>query len=124
MLIVDAPDPPLERWQPHDSLAPSDPAYTRADALREMDAGGVDAAVLAPHTPWDPNANELAIEAARQYPDRFAIVGNFPVDKPESRALVDTSKQRPGMLGLRFTFPRSAESGGPSRMRKTPTFAG
>src|SRR5256885_3072949 len=69
-----------------------------------MDAGGVDAAILTPHTPWDPNANELCIEAVRAHPDRFAILGNFPLDKPESRALVDTWKQRPGMLGCRFTF--------------------
>src|SRR5262249_49857709 len=40
----------------------------------------------------------------RAHPDRFAILGNFPLDKPESRALVDTWKQRPGMLGCRFTF--------------------
>ena len=84
------------------------PAYLKDDALKEMDAGGVDAAVLTPHTPWDPNANELAIEAARQHPDRFAILGNFPLDKPESRALVDTWKQRPGMLGCRFTFIAAA----------------
>jgi hypothetical protein len=38
------------------------------------------------------------------HPDRFAILGNFPLEKPESRALVDSWKQRPGMLGLRFTF--------------------
>jgi len=69
-----------------------------------MDAGGVDAAILTPHTPWDPNANELCMEAVRAYPDRLAILGNFPLDKPESRALVDTWKQRPGMLGCRFTF--------------------
>src|SRR5262245_29397800 len=28
---------------------------------------GFDAVVLTPHTPWDPNANERAIEAARQH---------------------------------------------------------
>jgi hypothetical protein len=44
------------------------PAYLKDDALKEMDAGGVDAAVLTPHTPWDPNANELCIEAARLPP--------------------------------------------------------
>jgi predicted TIM-barrel fold metal-dependent hydrolase len=69
-----------------------------------MEAGGVDAAVLTPHTPWDPNANELCIEAARQHPDKFAILGNFPLDKPESRGLIDGWKKRPGMLGLRFVF--------------------
>src|SRR2546428_4434063 len=79
-------------------------AFSKDEALKEMDAAGVDAAVIHPPTSWDPNANELAVEAARQHPNRFAILGNFPLDKPESRALVDTWKQRPGMLGLRFTF--------------------
>ena len=110
MLIVDAQ---IHLWNAGNPTTPwhrQIPAYTKADALSEMDAGGVDAAVLTPHTPWDPNANELAIEAARQHPDRFVILGNFPVDKPESRALVDTWKQRPGMLGLRFTFPPPQQS--------------
>src|SRR2546429_2091438 len=80
------------------------PAFTKDELLKEMDEAGVDAAVIHPPTSWDPNANEQAIEAARQHPDRLAILGNFPLDRPESRALVDGWKQRPGMLGLRFTF--------------------
>jgi predicted TIM-barrel fold metal-dependent hydrolase len=44
------------------------------------------------------------VEAARQHPRRLCILGNFPLDRPESRALVEGWKQRPGMLGLRFTF--------------------
>jgi len=80
------------------------PAFTKDDLLKEMATAGVDAAVIHPPTSWDPNANALAIEAARQHPDRFAILGNFPLDKPESRALIDGWKQQPGMLGLRFTF--------------------
>jgi predicted TIM-barrel fold metal-dependent hydrolase len=80
------------------------PVYSKDDALREMKEGGVDAALIHPPASWDPNSNELAVEAARQHPDKFAILGNFPLDKPESRGLVDTWKQRPGMLGLRFTF--------------------
>jgi len=80
------------------------PAFTKDELLKEMDAAGVDAAVIHPPTSWDPNANEQAVEAARQHPDRLAILGNFPLDRPESRALVDGWKQRPGMLGLRFTF--------------------
>ena len=108
MLIVDAQIHLWNAGNPTNATHRQVPAYLKDDALKEMDAGGVDAAVLTPHTPWDPNANELAIEAARQHPDRFAILGNFPLDKPESRALVDTWKQRPGMLGLRFTFPPAA----------------
>jgi len=104
MLIVDAQ---IHLWNAGNPTSPwhrQIPVYLKEHALKEMDAGGVDAAILTPHTPWDPNANALCIEAARAHPDRFAILGNFPLDKPESRALVDTWKQRPGMLGCRFTF--------------------
>jgi predicted TIM-barrel fold metal-dependent hydrolase len=78
--------------------------YTKDDLLQEMDAAGVDAALIHPPTPWDANANALAIEAARQHPNRFAVLGNFSLDRPESRGLIDGWKKQPGMLGLRFTF--------------------
>ena len=78
--------------------------FTADDLLKEMDAGGVDAALIHPPTSWDPNANEMAVEAAKKHPNRLAILGNFPLDKPESRQLVAGWKQRPGMLGFRFTF--------------------
>jgi predicted TIM-barrel fold metal-dependent hydrolase len=80
------------------------PAFTKDDLLKEMAVAGVDAAVIHPPTSWDPNANALAIDAARAHPDRFAILGNFPLDKPESRGLIDGWEKQPGMLGLRFTF--------------------
>ena len=48
-----------------------------------MDAAGVNGAVLHPPS-WDPGSNEMAVEAARKYPDRFCILGWFPLDKPES----------------------------------------
>jgi predicted TIM-barrel fold metal-dependent hydrolase len=103
MLIVDAQ---VHIWG---SGPPTNPAhrqvtvYSQDELLQEMDVAGVDAAVI--HPPgWDPNSNELAVEAARQHPNRLAILGNFPLDRPESRALVDGWKQRPGMLGLRFAL--------------------
>ncbi len=103
MLIVDSQ---VHIWT---TGIPTNPAhrqiasYTKDDLLKEMDAAGIDAAVI--HPPgWDPNANEVAVEAARQHPNRLAILGNFPLDRPESRGLVDGWKQRPGMLGFRFTF--------------------
>ena len=61
------------------------PAFTRDELLNEMREAGVDAAIIHPPTSWDPNANALAIEAAYLHPDRFAILGNFPVERPESR---------------------------------------
>ena len=69
-----------------------------------MDEAGVDARGDPPARSWDPDSNELAVEAARRHPDRFAILGNFPLDEPESRGLVDGWKKRPGMLGLRFAL--------------------
>lgn len=79
------------------------PAFTAEDALKDMGAAGVDAAVV--HPPgWDPGAQELALAAARAYPQRFAVLGRFPLDRPESRGLVDGWLKRSGMLGLRFTF--------------------
>ncbi|HXJ85086.1 MAG TPA: hypothetical protein VMS64_41140 [Candidatus Methylomirabilis sp.] len=78
------------------------PAFTKDELLNEMRAAGVDAAVIHPVTAWDPNANALAIEAARQHPDRFAILGSFPLERPESRALIEGWTKQPGMLGLRL----------------------
>ena len=78
-------------------------SYTAEECIRDMDAAGVDACIL--HPPgWDPNAGKISEEAAAKYPNRFAILGNFPLDKPENRSLIDSWKQRPGMLGLRYAF--------------------
>ena len=49
------------------------------------------------------------LEAARRHPDRFAILGSFKLDDPASAALIDGWTDRPGMLGLRFTFMPPAE---------------
>ena len=104
MLIVDAQ---VHIWA---NNKPTNPAhrqvstFSKDDLLKEMDAAGVAAAVIHPPSSWDPSSNELAVEAARQHPDRLAVLGNFPLDRPESRALIDGWKRRSGMLGLRFTF--------------------
>ena len=77
--------------------------FSAEELLAEMDEAGVDAAII--HPPgWDPKGGALAFEAAKKYPNRFAILGNFPLDDPASRGLIDGWKDQPGMLGLRFTF--------------------
>ena len=113
MLIVDAQ---VHIWG---TGIPTNPAHRQIssfsadDLLKEMDEAGVDAAVI--HPPgWDPNASELAIAAARQHPGRLSVLGNFPLDQPESRALVDAWKQQPGMLGLRFTFQQPHQQSWPT----------
>ena len=79
--------------------------YTAEELIKEMDAAGVNGAVLHPPS-WDAGSNEMAVEAAKKYPDRFCILGWFPLDRPEERKRIETWKQRPGMLGLRWSLTR------------------
>jgi predicted TIM-barrel fold metal-dependent hydrolase len=103
MLIVDAQ---IHIWKGHKPTNPNHRQitdFTAEDVLKEMDEAGVNAAVI--HPPgWDPNSNALAVEAAREYPNRLAILGNFPLDRPESRTAIERMKGQPGMLGLRFAL--------------------
>jgi predicted TIM-barrel fold metal-dependent hydrolase len=65
-----------------------------------MVRAGVDAALIPPPA-WDPRAHEIAIDAAKSHPQRFAILGNLPLDQPQQLA---GWKKQPGMLGLRYIF--------------------
>jgi predicted TIM-barrel fold metal-dependent hydrolase len=83
-------------------------AFLAEEALGLMDDGGVDAALI--HPPgWDPNSTQLAFDAVREHPSRFAILGSVPLDDPASRDRLPTWKNQPGMLGLRYTFFKPAE---------------
>jgi predicted TIM-barrel fold metal-dependent hydrolase len=83
------------------------PVFTAEELLAEMDAAGVDAAVIHPPVSWDPGSNELAIDAARSYPQRFAVLGQVPLDRPEeSRARLARWRELPGMMGLRYPLVR------------------
>lgn len=75
------------------------------ELLREMDAAGVHRAVLIPPA-WDADRNDLVLEAARLYPDHFAVVGRLNTDDPEARGLIANWREQPGMMGLRCTFNR------------------
>jgi predicted TIM-barrel fold metal-dependent hydrolase len=86
--------------------------YTAEELLREMAEAGVDGAVLHPPS-WDPGSNQMAVDAAREYPDKFCILGWFPLDKPDSRGLAATWKQQPGMLGLRWSLTRAEQANWP-----------
>ena len=76
--------------------------FTAEEVLAEMDEAGVDAALIHPPRGWDPDSNALAIEAARNYPDRFAIMGNFALENPDDRKLIHGWRNQPGMMGLRW----------------------
>src|ERR1700749_2930822 len=59
--------------------------FTAEDLLKEMDEPGGDAAVIHPPASWDPDSNALALEAGRRYPDRFAVMGQFPLQDAATR---------------------------------------
>jgi len=73
------------------------------ELLQHMPSAGVDRAVLVPPM-WEGDRNDLAIAAARKYPDRFAIMGRLDPMAPESRGKIKTWREQPGMKGLRFSF--------------------
>jgi len=96
------------------AATPQRPWPARAHAQREtpvsadevigwMDAGGVDRAVLVPPS-WEGDRNDLALDAVKRYPGRFAIMGRLDPDAPHAREQMARWKGQPGMLGLRFTF--------------------
>src|SRR2546427_12066209 len=80
------------------------PTYSMDDALQEMAQAGVDAAVIHPPSTLGEAVNALAVEAVRQHPDKFCILGNFDLQSPDRLNIVKNWRHRPGMLGFRFTF--------------------
>jgi predicted TIM-barrel fold metal-dependent hydrolase len=109
MKIIDAQ---VHIWSSGTPLAPHRPtsSYSAAELIAEMDAAGVDGAILHPPS-WDPVSNPLSIQAVQDYPGKFAILGNFPLDVPENRALVPGWTEQPGMVGLRFAMVSPAQQG-------------
>src|SRR5712692_1528674 len=98
------PRPPVDKalFKPGD-IHDQEPLH-RERLLREMDAAGVDRAVLVPPL-WEGHRNDVALEAAVLRPDRFAIMGKLPLHTPDwSRPQMPGWLKQPGMLGLRVTF--------------------
>ena len=57
--------------------------FGKDELLREMDAAGVDRVVIVPPS-WEGERNDLALEAARLHPDRFAIMAR-PIGSGQQR---------------------------------------
>jgi L-fuconolactonase len=97
-------DTPARPWPPGRAHQAQKPYPVTKDMLRAaMDEAGVGRVVIVPPS-WEGDRNDLALEAARLHPDRFAVMGRLALEKPESHALVAGWKTQPGMLGMRFTF--------------------
>lgn len=108
MPIVDAQvhiwraDTPERPWPPGQAHRAHRPVpFSKDDLLAEMAAAGVDRAVIVPPS-WEGDRNDLALAAAAAHPDKFAVMGRPPLDKPDPHAL-DEWRAQPGMLGIRVT---------------------
>src|SRR5436305_13077647 len=98
MLLVDGQ---IRLWEQGTRSPPHrQEPYSAEQAIAAMDEAGVDRALIHPVL-WDPDSNELALQAVRNYPDRFAIMGWFDLDDPNGPDLVAHWTELPGMLGLR-----------------------
>jgi len=90
------------KWMP--GMKPQMPEpFTIERALPLMDEAGIARAVVVPPS-WPGDRNDYAIEAAKRYPNRFAVMGRIPLEDPKSAALLPKWKEQPGMLGVRVTF--------------------
>jgi len=110
MLIVDSQ---IHIWQngrmsPHHRQIPT---YSADDALAEMASAGVDCAVIHPPSALGEPANALAVEAVRKHPDKFCVLGHFDLLSPDREKIIARWRERPGMLGFRFTFNQPHEKG-------------
>ena len=79
-------------------------SFSAEELLAEMNEAGVDAALIHPPASWDPTSNALSIAAAQKYPDRFAVMGQFPPDDRSNEKLIPGWRQQPGMMGLRWSM--------------------
>ena len=76
-----------------------------------MDAAGVSRAMICPPT-WEGDRNDLGIEAARRYPDRFGVMARIPLQQPEeAKELLRRWQDEPGIKGVRITFSFENEVG-------------
>lgn len=115
MLIVDAQ---VHIWGAHTAERPwpeygfgkeHRPVPLSAEQLvADMDAAGVDRAVLVPPS-WEGEYNDLAIAAAQDHPGRFATMGRFDIGDRANEARMADWKKQPGMLGIRLTFLRAEQ---------------
>ena len=74
-------------------------SFSTEQALRLMDEAAVDAAVIHPPS-WDPDSVTMALDAVRDYPGRFAVMGSLPLEQADSRERIASWKEQ---LGLRYT---------------------
>ena len=83
MMIIDAgvhvwrPQSPDRPWMPGRKAHLPDPlTYEKFSAM--MKEAGVEHAILVPPS-WEGDRIDYSLETAQKYPDRFAVMGRFPI---------------------------------------------
>lgn len=108
-MIVDAhlhvwnaqgPDTP---WRPGWAVHAHGPRFSAEDALAAMRDAGVDRAVLLPAA-WDTTGNELVLDCAARFPERFQAFVTPDLRRPAGAADLTAWRAR-GAAGLRVMFP-------------------
>lgn len=100
------PDRP---WKPG-AVPPANRAepFVASEIVREMDAAGVARVVLVPPTLVN-GCNDTALEAVRDYPGRFGVMGNIRTLTEPDAIDIASWRDQPGMLGVRLNFRVAAD---------------
>ncbi|GAA1835299.1 amidohydrolase family protein [Pseudonocardia ailaonensis] len=110
--VVDAqvhiwlPEGPDRPWPPNGQQwreRTHRPSLDLADLLTEMDAAGVDRAVIVPPL-FEGRRDDYALAAAAAHPDRFRVVPQFDIDAPDLGARLDAVVADPRLAGIRVAF--------------------
>jgi predicted TIM-barrel fold metal-dependent hydrolase len=110
MLVTDAQihiwelDRPDRPWPKDARTTPHiEGGWSAEQMLAEMEAAGVDRAVIVPPS-WAGESNDYAIESSERYRGRFAVMGRFDPEAPDVRERLAGWLDQPHMLGIRLTF--------------------
>src|SRR5215510_6688179 len=99
--LAESPDRP---WPPGGVARANLPEpFTYNRLLPLMDDAGVDRVIIVPPF-FEGERNDYALEAAKKYPDRFAVMGRILLSSPQAPSLLPRWKDQTGMLGIRLTF--------------------
>jgi predicted TIM-barrel fold metal-dependent hydrolase len=99
-----------EAWKWVPGMKPQMPEpFTIEKLVPLMNQAGVDRVVVVPPS-WPGDRNDYALDAARRYPNRFAVMGRIALKNPQPASLLPKWREQPGMLGVRLTFLGRAQA--------------
>ena len=85
------------------------PSVTASGALGSHGGGGGQPGGVGATRAGMPTATIFGLAAAQAHPDRFAVMGRVPIDKPDAPELLEQLFAERGMLGFRLTIMRNAK---------------